>query len=176
MPAAQAPIVTHLQSLLGISMGFLHHVLLSSGHSQPRLHLADLLLPGCQLASHLLQSLSVLLHLTPNPLLKLLQKLLLSLQLLLQLLGLVSQLWDASLKLPGFRGTSLWSEQAAFRLLALAFQYTSRCSVVSEQTACNRCCQIYALACDSNELMGLQMRASLHVDRTTAAGGIMLSD
>ena len=174
MPAAQAPIVTHLQSLLGISMGFVQHVLLSSGHSQPRLHLADLLLPGCQLAFHLLQSLSVLLHLTPNPLLKLLQKLLLSLQLLLQLLGLVSQLWDASLKLPGFRGTSLWSEQA-FRLLALAFQYPSRCSVVSEQTACNRCCQIYALACDSNELMGLQMRASLHVDRTTAAG-IMLSD
>lgn len=88
-------------------MGFLQHGLLSSGHSQPGLHLADLLLPGCQLAPYLLQSLSVLLHLTSNSLLKLLEKLFLSLQLLLQLLCLVSQLWDAGTKLLRFRGTSL---------------------------------------------------------------------
>lgn len=42
-----------------------------------------------------LQCLSVLLHLTPGPLLQLLQQLLLALQLLLQLLTFRQQLWDA---------------------------------------------------------------------------------
>ena len=97
-------------------MGFLQQVLLSCGHAEPGLHLADLLLPGRQLAPHLLQSLGVLLYLTLNALLKLLQKLLLSFQLLLQFLGLASQLWDARLKLLGFRGTSLCSQQPTMPL------------------------------------------------------------
>lgn len=101
-------------------MRVLQHVLLSSGHAQPGLHLADLLLPGRQLAPHLLQGLRVLLHLTPNPLLKLLQKLLLNLQLLLQVLGPASQLWDARLKLLSFRRASLCSQQAISSLLAAA--------------------------------------------------------
>lgn len=88
-------------------MRLLQHVLLSSGHAQPGLHLADLLLPGRQLAPHLLQRPGVLLYLTLNPFLKLLHKLLLSVQLLLQLLGLGSQLWDACLKLLSFGCTSL---------------------------------------------------------------------
>lgn len=82
--------------------------------------MADLLLPGRQLAPHLLQGLGVLLYLTLNPLLKLLQKLLLKLQLLLQLLSPASQLWDARLKLLSFRGTSLYSQQHSYSLLAAA--------------------------------------------------------
>ena len=124
----QLTTTTDLQPLLGISMRFLQHGLLSSGHSQPGLHLADLLLPGRQLAPYLLQSLSVLLHLTSNPLMKLLEKLFLSLQLLLQLLRLVSQLWDAGLKLLCFRGTSLWSRQPFICLLAVTFWHLSRCT------------------------------------------------
>ncbi|KAA6421727.1 MAG: hypothetical protein FRX49_08338 [Trebouxia sp. A1-2] len=54
---------------------------------------------GSQLAPNLLQSLGVLLHFPPDPFLKLLQNLLLSLQLLFQLLGFSGQLWDSSLKL-----------------------------------------------------------------------------
>ncbi len=52
----------------------------------------------------------MLLHLTSNPLLKLLQHLLLGLQLLLQLLCLGSQGWDAGLKLLSLRTSSLQTD------------------------------------------------------------------
>ncbi len=71
------------------------------------MNLADLLVPGSQLAPNLLQSLGVLLHFPPNPFLKLLQHLLLSLQLLFQLLGFSSQLWDSGFKLLSLCAASL---------------------------------------------------------------------
>jgi len=80
------------------------------------LNLADLLVPGSQLAPNLLQSLGVLLHFPLNPFLKLLQHLLLSLQLLFQLLGFSSQLWDSSLKLLSVCAASLQG-QARCKLL-----------------------------------------------------------
>jgi hypothetical protein len=80
------------------------------------LNLADLLVPGSQLAPNLLQSLGVLLHFPPDLFLKLLQHLLLSLQLLFQLLGFSSQLWDSSLKLLSVCAASLQG-QARCKLL-----------------------------------------------------------